>query len=279
MNLFRNAKISESLKDKRKVHLQVEQLDERLVPAVTASLNNFGALVVNGDSQNNAITIERVGSTGSVQVFADGHYVNIAVNGSYRQSVGADNIEIYGLGGNDTISTDSLGSFQGYVLMDGGAGNDLLSMANAASYWESTLIGGSGNDILVGGRYIDHLNGGKGRDVLIGGWGADSLYGGDGEDLLMPGMTNFDFDMPTLRQISSFWGRTDLTCSQRVNGLLYGMNGYTGRHVDDSTVHTDFNKDTMYGDADMDCFYTDFSQDDVRDTGGTGEWLISVWRT
>lgn len=39
MSLFRKALVSESLKNKHKVHLQVEQLDERLVPAVTLSTN------------------------------------------------------------------------------------------------------------------------------------------------------------------------------------------------------------------------------------------------
>lgn len=277
MSLFRRARGSASLKNKHKVQLQVEQLDERLVPTVTASLNNAGVLVVNGDGQNNAIRIERVGfgSFGAFRVFADGHYVNIAYGGTYYSDMDADSVEVYGLGGNDTIWTSDF-SFSGDILISGGVGNDLLSMAHATSYHESTLIGGGGSDILVGGRFTDHLNGNAGRDVLIGGRGADHLYGGGDQDLLMPGSTDFDRDRPALRQIRSFWANTTLTYSQRVNGLLFGINGYTGRHVDSSTVHTDSHRDEMFGDAGTDCFYSDFGQDDVRDTGGTGERLISI---
>lgn len=274
MNLFRKA--SESLKDKHKVHLQVEQLDERLVPAVTASVNNAGVLVVTGDSLSNSIRIEGVGLSGDVRVFADGQYVNIASGGSYYASVRPVGIEIYGRANNDTIWTDSLGNFQGNILMSGDAGNDLLSMAYATSYGQSVLIGDGGSDILVGGRHTDALMGLAGRDLLIGGKGADHLYGGDEQDLLMPGDTKFNLDRPALRQIRSFWARTDLTYSERVKGLVHATNGYTGRRVNASTVYTDSDRDEMYGEAGMDCFFSDFSQDIVRDTSGTGEWLLFI---
>jgi Ca2+-binding RTX toxin-like protein len=57
-------------------------------------------------------------------------------------------------------------------LLDGGAGNDLLS-ANG------------GADTLLGGRGTDTINGGSGSDSIDGGLGADSIIGGAGNDVLV----------------------------------------------------------------------------------------------
>ena len=57
-------------------------------------------------------------------------------------------VEIYGLGGNDT------------------------------------MIGSLYNDRLYGGDGDDQLYGGEGNDILIGGSGTDALYGGEGNDTL-----------------------------------------------------------------------------------------------
>lgn len=46
----------------------------------------------------------------------------------------------------------------------------------------STLIGGSGNDLLSGRDGVDQLDGGDGDDILSGGAGADKLIGGAGID-------------------------------------------------------------------------------------------------
>ncbi|MBM4071694.1 MAG: calcium-binding protein [Planctomycetes bacterium] len=279
MNLFRNASGLKPLKDKHKVNLQVERLDERLVPTVTATMNvDTGVLIVNGDGGDNNIKIERAGPSGLVRVLADGQYVNVLMSrGPARRNVNPNAIEISGNGGNDTLWTDGIGGSWLDITMSGGRGDDLLSVARA-NYHESMLIGGTGNDILVGGRSTDHLNGNAGRDILIGGRGADFLYGGTGQDFLMPAYTDFDLDMRALRQIRDYWARTDLNYNQRVNGLLNSTAGYTGRRVNDSTVHTDSHRDEMFGDADRDRFYSDFSQDDVRDTGGTRERLTDIWR-
>ena len=73
--------------------------------------------------------------------------------------------EIYGLGGNDTITgflgsdklfggtgRDTIYGMDGHDTMDGGAGND-------------RLLGGNGNDGMVGGAGDDYLNGELGYDA------------------------------------------------------------------------------------------------------------------
>jgi Ca2+-binding RTX toxin-like protein len=48
----------------------------------------------------------------------------------------------------------------------------------------NNILGGSGNDTIVGNNSGDILNGGGGNDVIVGGNGADVLIGGAGNDRL-----------------------------------------------------------------------------------------------
>jgi Ca2+-binding RTX toxin-like protein len=81
--------------------------------------------------------------------------------------VGAAGVDIVDFSGLTSVSNVSGG---GGITFDGLAGND-------------TVIGTSGDDIILGGLGIDKLEGGDGEDTLIGGAGADKLSGGDGDDL------------------------------------------------------------------------------------------------
>ncbi|QOJ14063.1 MAG: hypothetical protein HRU75_05180 [Planctomycetia bacterium] len=54
----------------------------------------------------------------------------------------------------------------------------------------NTIIGGPGNDFLVGTLGKDRIEGGDGNDLIIGSGGADKLLGGDGNDLIFGGGGN-----------------------------------------------------------------------------------------
>lgn len=139
---------------------------------------------------------------------------------------------ILGLEGNDLISgragNDSLAGGAGDDTLSGGAGADRLEGGaglDLASYAESRalrvdlaqpglstgealgdqfegiegLLGGAGNDtllgdgqanLLIGGAGSDQLDGRTGADTLMGGDGADTLWGGEGSDLLDGGAGN-----------------------------------------------------------------------------------------
>lgn len=80
------------------------------------------------------------------------------------------------------------------VVLEGGAGDDLLQAKGFGADVPVTLSGGKGNDTLVGGLGNDVLNDGAGDDKLFGGGGddgltnrpgKDKLYGGHGNDLLV----------------------------------------------------------------------------------------------
>jgi Ca2+-binding RTX toxin-like protein len=65
--------------------------------------------------------------------------------------------------------------------------NDLLIAVEDKS---STLVGGFGNDILIGNDKGDLLDGGVGNDYLVGNGGIDTLTGGEGDDILDGGTGN-----------------------------------------------------------------------------------------
>jgi hypothetical protein len=125
-----------------------------------------GALIVNGTSGNDTITVSRDPVT-------KGMY-RVSVNGLLNgvDGVGLKRINISGLEGNDLILIDpSQGAISLPTNIAGGSGND-------------TMTGGSGPDLLQGGRGNDVIRGAAGADVLEGHAGNDVLYGGDGRDRL-----------------------------------------------------------------------------------------------
>ena len=63
----------------------------------------------------------------------------------------------------------------------GGDGNDML-VGNARA--STTLMGGGGDDMLMGGARSDMLEGGSGDDTLEGGAGGDTFAYGSGEDTI-----------------------------------------------------------------------------------------------
>ena len=62
-------------------------------------------------------------------------------------------------------------------LVTGGSGNDtLVAIEN--------IIGGQGNDTIIGDGGANIIDGGAGNDTLVGGAGNDTLAGGSGDDIL-----------------------------------------------------------------------------------------------
>lgn len=72
-----------------------------------------------------------------------------------------------------SLNSDTLFSYAGDDLVEGGDGNDLID----SGFGNDSLNGGSGNDTLIGGTGEDQLVGGFGGDLLDGDTGADLLTG------------------------------------------------------------------------------------------------------
>jgi Ca2+-binding RTX toxin-like protein len=107
----------------------------------------------------------------------EGFYV-IRYGDTLRQRLvqSATIVEIYALGGNDTITVGA--DVLAGVFIDGGDGNDSIFGGTGAD----TLQGGAGNDYIWGGDGRDLIFGGIGLDTLSGGAQNDVVHGGEGDD-------------------------------------------------------------------------------------------------
>ncbi|MBB6468495.1 hypothetical protein HNQ96_004379 [Aminobacter lissarensis] len=97
----------------------------------------------------------------------------------YTGSVGAISINLDESGGANVATTFTATPADGRIG-GGDAAGDTLSGVEG-------LIGGSGNDVLIGNSSANYLAGGLGDDTLRGEAGADILFGGDGNDLIIGG--------------------------------------------------------------------------------------------
>jgi len=89
--------------------------------------------------------------------------------GDLSAVAGLRQVIVQGGDGNDLIDASAQRDRGLRLVLDGGAGNDVL-------------LGGAGNDVLLGGDGDDWLDGGGGSDLLVGGSGNDHLDGGNDRD-------------------------------------------------------------------------------------------------
>ena len=103
---------------------------------------------------------------------------------------GRDNIVVQSVRGGIRVilNGERFGTFDDVeaIVVDAGAGNDTVVVAGNLRI-DAELIGGDGNDTLIGAKGRDFLSGDAGNDTLIGNSGHDSLSGGDGNDVLIAG--------------------------------------------------------------------------------------------
>ncbi len=123
-----------------------------------------GLLTEFGDSLDNTIVTSR-DAAGSILVNGGA----VPITGGRATVANTATVQVFGQGGNDTISLDEANGALPAAQLFGGDGND-------------TLSGGSGNDLLFGQNGNDIINGKAGNDMLFGGAGNDVMDGGTGDD-------------------------------------------------------------------------------------------------
>ena len=129
-----------------------------------------------GDSIDNTITTSR-DAAGNLLVSGGA----VAVDGGHATVTNTSLIQVFGQGGNDTITLDESNGALPAAQLFGGAGNDVLTGGSG----NDQLFGGSGNDTLLGKGGDDLLFGGSGNDTLIGGTGNDQMFGEAGNDRMI----------------------------------------------------------------------------------------------
>jgi Peptidase M10 serralysin C terminal len=137
------------------------------------------------------------------------------------------------------------------------------------------VVGGNGNDalvgnalgnILIGGSATNVVTGGSGRSILIGGAGTSTIKGGPADDILIAGTTSFDANHAALMSILAEWQRTDKTYAQRIADLRNGggLNGTT-KLIWGATVQDDDGSDTLTGGPGLDWFFANLGPGGVVD--------------
>lgn len=181
-------------------------------------------LIVTGTSGNDNISVDRL----------NGNRIRVRMSGFERvfnQNVDAqafDRIVVFGQSGNDRITVGTSVGISATLL--GGSGNDTLIGSSAADELDGgagndTLNGGAGNDVLCGGDGNDTINGGAGDDVLGGDEGNDRLRGDAGNDLLIGNEGNDNLDGGAGNDRLFGQEGNDSLFGQAGNDILVGGNG------------------------------------------------------
>lgn len=173
--------------------LEVEQTDEEPVQVVD------GVLMVLGTEGRDTIVVQSV--RGGIRVLMGGE--------RFGPFDDVETIVVDAGAGNDTVVITGNIRVDAEIL--GGDGNDTLIGGKGSDF----LSGDAGNDTLIGGNGNDSLSGGDGRDVLIGGNGHDQLSGGAGNDVLIGGSGN--------DQLSGDEGNDVLHGNAGADGLAGGL--------------------------------------------------------
>jgi Ca2+-binding RTX toxin-like protein len=153
----------------------LEQLSTREMPAVVASFS-ASTLTVFGDNLDNNITVSR---NAAGQLLVNGGAVK--VTGGTPTVANTALIQVFGQGGNDTITLNEASGALPKANLFGGAGNDVLTGGSGSDM----LFGQAGNDTLLGKGGTDFLFGGSENDTLTGGDADDQVFGESGDDRMI----------------------------------------------------------------------------------------------
>ena len=143
--------------------------------AITATFAN-GVLTETGDALDNTITTSRA-AAGTILVNGGA----VTVQGGAATVANTTLIQVFGLGGNDTITLNEANGALPAAHLFGGSGDDTLTGGSGGDQ----LFGEAGNDTLLGKGGNDLLFGGDGNDTLTGGDGDDQMFGQAGNDLMI----------------------------------------------------------------------------------------------
>jgi Ca2+-binding RTX toxin-like protein len=174
---LRNKKLVSRPGSRRRAPLAYEELSARLTPAVVATFNPAaGALTVFGDNLDNNIAVSR---NAAGQLLVNGGAV--AITGGVSTVANTSLIQVFGQGGNDTLTLNEANGALPRANLFGGAGNDVLTGGSGADQ----LFGQAGNDTLLGKGGADFLFGGADNDTLTGGDADDQVFGESGDDRMI----------------------------------------------------------------------------------------------
>ena len=155
--------------------MYLESLEDRRLRSVTVVQGYPGFYEVYGDDSDNVITIDVNAADRTFSI--DG-----------KTFAGLNQLAVYGLGGNDLILVSSTPGSTISASIDGGAGDDILSLN-----FDGAIRGGEGNDRLyLYDSFRGEVYGGGGDDYIwISGNCVDAVVNGDEGDDWIDASSNF----------------------------------------------------------------------------------------
>jgi Ca2+-binding RTX toxin-like protein len=254
----------------------IESLEKRelLAGQLTATLDSRGLLQISGTTGNDVIEISQqrnIISVRGVKTFSAANVRAISV----LADAGNDRVTIL-----NASPTTELQNFQAPMLINAGAGNDLVVCGAGADIvfggdgddriyggdGADTIFGGNGTDRLSGGNGADRLDGGLGGDFLQGEAGQDILVGAEGNDWLSGGASNDFLDAGPDEDTLIGGDHSDMLNGGTGNDVIYGGTG--NDHLVGAEGH-----DSLFGDAGSDLLEGGQNGDNLY--GGDGDDTLS----
>ena len=207
-----------------------------------------GVLTINGTNQNDRVTVAYQGSLVLVQ---------------------AETTNAAG----DVVATTAGVYFQDQlqvIYFDALAGADFFSNAT----WENTIVdGGFGDDVMFGGYGTNHFSGGSGNDYMIGGFQRDYIYGGSGNDII-GGHYGDDYLDGGLNN-DQIWGSygDDTIVGGSGNDRIWGESGddYIDGDSGDDQLRGGSGNDTILGGIGNDDIWGQSGNDTLKGESGADE--------
>lgn len=238
---------------------------EIVSPAIGSVTVSGNDLIVDGTDDANLIEVR--GSTGDLRILVDGYDHGLFSRPSGQLIVNAmagdDEIRLQPLVNvNTTLSggsgEDVIFGGQGIDLIFGGTGNDSLYVRDGSD----ELSGEGGNDRILGMNGNDTIDGGTGVNTLTGGSGDDEISGGGNVDNIFGSGGN-----------DTIYGNggNDVISGGTGNDTIYGglgndqISGQSG--VD--TIHGDGGADVILGGAGDDMLFGGSGNDEIRGGGNS----------
>ncbi len=188
VSAIRSSTKSSRRKPARGFSQPMESLEARVVLTTQTPIGPIDVMPAHLDPNTHELTITAKEGGHAVQLKTNGDKLEVWLDGKLRTSHALNQVQsvkFTGTAGNDSFDASGLGS-KITVTASGLAGNDTLMGGGG----QDVLIGGDGNDLVDGAGGADNITGGDGNDTLRGDGGDDSLTGGNGDDFIVGGIGN-----------------------------------------------------------------------------------------
>jgi len=268
---------------------RLERLECRVVPALAASFSGV-TLTVWSDAAGDTILFGAVG--GQIYVSNGATAVPIAGAAPGLPTVATTAlILVFANGGNDTVYADvDMADANSFVVVSGGAGNDVLAQAGPDGSW---MTGDDGDDFVTGGGANDRLYGAAGADSILGNSGNDYLEGGeigdsndaisagDGNDSVYGGPGSDTIDGGAGNDLVDAGNGNDYADGRDGNNTLLGA---TGNDTSDTLVagagadilNGGAGTDYLAGGGGDDFYHADDGEADTLETSTGDQFLIDL---